>query len=212
MTSYLGEILYYARLASLLISVLLIARMVYTYRRVRPVSRKRCLTGILFPVLILGVYAVIIGTGLPRPALIFIFLLGLFLGFWRGRKTKLWVENNRPWAQHAIWFLVIWGISYALMQVLVSVAHSMSADVGIGTMCFTTAIAVGSQGNILMRLRRLPAARPVPAAATAGAARPQAPSSAEPAAAPSQARRFCNQCGSKVVPGDRYCRNCGTSL
>ena len=202
---YLGEVLYYLRYVCLFASVLLIARMIYTYRRIRPVSKKSCIIGIIFPVLILGVYSFFIGSGLPSSVMVFLFLGGLYLGFWRGRKTKLWMEGHGPRVQHTIWFLVIWGISYTLMQALVSMGHWMSISVGIGAMCFSTAVAIGSQGNLLVRLRKLLAIpQSVPAEAT--------PAGLPAASQQTRSRRFCTGCGSEIISGDRFCRNCRAVL
>ena len=194
---HIGDILLYLRYVCLFASVLLIARMIYTYRRVRPVSKKSCIIGIIFPVLILGVYALIIGSGLPSELLVFLFLLGLYLGFWRGMKTKLWMDSKGPRVQYTVWFIVIWSISYMLMQALVSAGHLMSITIGIGAMCFSTAVAIGSQGNIFVRLRKLTVIqRPVPAEAHRQ----------------TRTRRFCSACGSEIVSGDRFCRNCRAIL
>lgn len=145
----------YLKIACVCLSVILVLRMIVTYRKVRPASKRACLIGMFFPLLILAIYGFIIGTSLPPKALISLGVAGLLLGLWRGRKTKLWLENNHPRVQYTIWFLVVWGISYCTIQILVSLGHALTLNLGIGTMCFTTAIALGSQGNILARLIRL---------------------------------------------------------
>ncbi len=193
----IGEVLYYLPYVCLFASVILMARMIYTYRRIRPVSKKSCIIGIIFPILILGVYSFFIGSGLPLELLVFLFLVGLYLGFWRGRKTKLWMDSNGPRVQYTVWFIVIWGISYTLMQALMSAGHLMSITIGIGAMCFSTAVAIGSQGNVFVRLRKMTAMQqPVPARVSRQA----------------RTRLFCSGCGSEIVSGDRFCRNCRASL
>lgn len=148
----LATILKYVRYVSLAISILLILRMLRTYRKVRSVTRKSCVIAMIFPMATLLVYSVIIGSSLPSTGLSALFAVGLALGVWQGRKTDVWVENGRPQAQNTIWFLVVWALSYTLMQVLVMLGNKLSLKVGIGSMMASTAIAVGSQGLILIRL------------------------------------------------------------
>jgi len=222
----LAVILKYVRFVSLAISIILILRMLRTYRRVRSVSRKSCVIAIAFPIATLLVYSVIIGSSLPSIALSPLFAFGLALGVWQGRKTKVWVENGRPQAQNTIWFLVVWALSYTLMQVLVQLGNRLSLNIGIGTMLASTAIAVGSQGLILIRLSQsgLPVRRSAVRPMRQGAivASSQGTKSAPAGlpgtrdgrsagtgspAAPGE-RLFCSSCGAKIVRGDRFCRSC----
>ena len=218
----MATFLKYLRYVSFAISIILILRMLRSYRKIRSVSRKSCVVAIVFPIATLLVYSVIIGSSLPSIALSALFAFGLALGVWQGKKTDVWVENGRPRAQNTIWFLVAWALSYTLMQVLVQLGTRLSLNVGIGTMCVSTAIALGSQGFILIRLSQtggLPVRRAAvpaevaagseaaPAAATSAATRD---SSASGSAAPSSPRErlYCSVCGAKLVPGDRFCRTC----
>ena len=197
----------YLKAACVVVSVILIGRMIATYRKVRPVSKRTCLIGIVFPLLILTVNAVIIGTSLPTAALVGLGAAGLVLGLVRGQKSRLWLENNRPRVQYTVWFLVVWGISYCTIQILVSLGHSLSLNLGIGSMCFSTAIALGSQSNILVRLGRL---KPVPAPMVSSGAAVLHPS--ETSAVIPPVLRSCRECGGVVRQGDRYCRSCRIPL
>jgi len=204
------NIFQFLKYISLIVSVFLIIRMVRKYRRVRAISKKNCLIGIVFPILILLVYSVIIGTSLPPVVLLFLFGFGLTLGLFQGKKTKVWIDNNLPRAQNTVWFLVIWVISYSLTHLLIAVGSSMSMNIGIGTMCLTTAIALGTQGNIMVRLSRLKVSlRPKNAAAVHVS--PPAVSESSPSGHRDRAY-FCRECGSKVFRNEQFCRNCGAGV
>jgi hypothetical protein len=195
---------------SLIISILLVIRMVRKYRRIRAVSKKNCLIGIVFPILILLVYSVIIGTSLPPVFLFLLFGLGLILGLIQGQKTKVWIENRLPRARNTVWFLVIWALSYALTHVLMVAGSAMSMNVGIGTMSLTTAVALGTQGIILVRLSRLKASLQSPNA-EADRASPPVKSTASLSGFRGRVH-YCSRCGSKVFQRDRFCRSCGGVL
>jgi hypothetical protein len=189
----------YLRYVFLIVSIFFIVRLIRRYRKVRTISKRNCLIGIVFPVLILLVYSIIIGTSLPSNVLLLLALFGLVLGMWQGNKTKVWIENNVARSQNTVWFLMIWAISYTVTHLLVSIGHSMSMNVGIGTMCWTTAIALGAQGIIFLRLTRLKPA-------------PQPALQKKRLATSEESKKFCSQCGTKIIPGDRFCRNCRAAV
>jgi len=204
------NIFQFLKYVSLIISIFLVLRMLRKYRRVKAISKKNCLIGIFFPVLILIVYSVIIGTSLPPNVLFLLFVFGLVLGLFQGKKTKIWIESNLPRAQNTVWFLVIWAISYALTHLLIAVGSSMSMNVGIGTMSLTTAIALGTQGNIMVRLSKLKASpQPVHAAAVP---MPQTGISGTSSPEVNNKTRYCSECGHEVFQNDRFCRSCGRDV
>jgi len=207
------NIFQFLKYISLIISIYLVIRMVRKYRRVRSLSKKNCLIGIVFPILILLVYSVIIGTSLPPTALFLLSGFGLALGLFQGKKTKIWIENNLPRAQNTFWFLVVWVVSYILTHLLIAVGSSMSMNVGIGTMCLTTAIALGTQGNIIVRLSKLTVSPQTAKGQTSQIN--QRPSHEESKLSPSEPKdkaKYCRNCGSLISPSDRFCRNCGANL
>ena len=216
----LALILKVARYVSLAVSILLILRMLRTYRRTRSISRKSCVVAMAFPVVTLAVYFAVVGSKLGTAALAVLAAFGLGLGIVQGRKTRVWRENGLARAQNTVWFLAVWGVSYATMQSLVVIGHSLSLNVGIGGMFVSTALAIGSQGLLFARLSRpasLPERAAVPVATAA--ARPSARTEGRPAGRADGAgtgrgvgRRFCSACGAAIVPGDRFCRNCRTRL
>jgi len=190
----------------LALSVFLIVRMLLTYRQVHAVSRRSCVIGIVFPVLILGAYAAFLGSDLPDTILAGLFALGAAGGAWQGRNTRVWSAAGRPMAQNTFWFLVVWAASFILGQALVALGSSLRFNLGIGAISLTTGIAVGAQAYVLARLSTLPAG-------TRGPTAMPAPASESVDAATGQASgRFCTRCGSRAVAGDRFCRQCGAAM
>ena len=149
------EIAPYLRWLCLGLSVFFIARMLLTFRRVRLISRKACVIGMAFPALMLAVYSWFVGSDLATALLGALFALGAAAGLWQGRKTKVWLASGRAVAQNTIWFLVVWAASFTFIQALVSVGSSMRFNLGIGAVCVTTGIAIGSQSTLLVRLSTL---------------------------------------------------------
>jgi len=206
----LALILKVVRYVSLAVSVLLILRMLRTYRRTKSISRKSCVVATAFPVVTLAVYFAVVGSKLGTAALAALAAFGLGLGIVQGRKTRVWRENGLARAQNTVWFLAVWAVSYAAMQSLVVIGHSLSLNVGIGGMFVSTALAVGSQGLLYARLSR-PGSLPE-RAAVPEPERPGGRPLDRPAGAQRAGRRFCSACGAAVVAGDRFCRSCRVTL
>jgi len=210
----LALLLKIVRYVSLAVSVFLIWRMFRTYRKVRAISRKSCLAMAGFPLATLLVYFLIIGSGLTTIVLVSLFSFGLGLGLFQGVKTWVWLESGRALAQNTVWFLAVWAVSYATMQLLVVIGSSMSLRVGIGSMFVSTAIALGSQGLLFIRLSQSVGLPVVHMTTPAGAGRGLGGrTESQTTAAKSAARRFCTACGTAASPGrDQFCRNCGTAF
>jgi hypothetical protein len=73
-------------------------------------------------------------------------------------------------------------------------------------MCLSTGLALGSQGNILLRLTKI-----------RGSLQPATVTASQPShfqreqirpVSDDERIKYCRQCGSKIHPGDRFCRSC----
>ncbi len=204
--SLLEPLLRPLRWLSLVLSVFFIVRMLLTYRRAHALSRRNCILGIVFPVLILGAYSMFLGSDLPDSVLLGLFTLGLGAGVWQGRNTRIWAASGQSMVQNTVWFLVVWSASFILGQGLIALGSSLRFNLGIGTMCATTGIAIGSQAYLLLRLREF-SARTDQEGATIAPLRHVL----EPGAA-GVSGRFCTQCSEKAHAEDRFCRRCGTAI
>ncbi len=80
-----------------------------------------------------------------------IFLMGLFLGYLRGTAVKLNWENNQVIGRNSILFLILWGLSLALSQLLGLLGSPMLASLGLIPVVFTTGLQAGYYGNLFLR-------------------------------------------------------------
>ena len=182
-------------------SFALIGKMILSFRKARGVSTRGALIAIGMSLVFIWIYWTIIGTNLPVVVLYFIILLGAGLGIWRGQNTRVWIEEDKVMAQNTVWFLMIWAFCYGFNQFLVSLGASMSLNIGIGTMCLGTGVVVGSQGNMLYRLLKMPTSTP-----------PQEKVAEIPTTVDAPKIRYCRKCGSPATLDDRFCKNCGSAL
>jgi len=188
----------------------LIVWMILTFRKVKTVSTKSPLIAIGISLVFILVYWLILGSDDLSPwDLLLILAIGAGLGAYRGRKTKVWVEEGEGKVQNSVWFLVIWAVCYAFNQFLLLRGEVMSFTIGLGAMCFGTGVVLGSQGNIFYRLLRMPTKTPT----EVKVAEPiRAPPIQEPATTDATKIRYCHKCGSPITAADRFCRKCGAQV
>jgi hypothetical protein len=205
------------------LSFVMIGVMILTFRKVRSISSKSPLIAVTVSIIALSVYAAIVGTSLPLYAVAGILVLGLLFGWWQGKNTRVWIdENNRRKAQNTIWFLVIWATCYGINQLLVTLGQSASLNIGFGAMSLGTGVTLGTQVTLLLRLRSIRGDTACPACGTVNVtgrrfcAQCGHPLIAEPvpAAVPSEpaADIICPYCNTTNRSDRNYCLNCGRSL
>lgn len=94
---------------------------------------------------ILGGMALNLDLGFP------LFLFGLFLGYLRGTSVKLNWENGQVIGRNSILFLILWGLSLALSQLLGMLGSPLLASLGLIPVVFTTGLQAGYYGNLFLR-------------------------------------------------------------
>jgi len=80
-----------------------------------------------------------------------LFLAGILLGYIRGIGVKMRWENEQVIGKNSIFFLVLWGISLALTQLLGLFGSPLLASLGLIPAVFTTGLQVGFYGHIFLR-------------------------------------------------------------
>jgi hypothetical protein len=102
------------------------------------------------------------------PALL---ILGLALGLAWGQATRLYAKGKTLVAKRSIMHLVCWAISYALTQILATIAPASIVAGGLAAMFFSTGSTLGTNLNLIVRQLQM---RPA-LAAPVTAARPSVP-------------------------------------
>ena len=86
------------------------------------------------------------------PALL---IFGLGLGLAWGQTTRLYAKGGMLVGKRSTLHLVFWGISYAITQILATVAPAMWVGGGLAAMFFSTGSALGTNLNLLVRQLRM---------------------------------------------------------
>jgi hypothetical protein len=125
--------------------------MLVTFRKPRRVTALSTLASVLISLFLLPVYLALSGAN-PDPRMTLpIFSLGLLVGFLRGQTTKLEYVGDEVVGKHSLFFLVLWGVSLAISQLLSMFDSVILLAVGLSSLFFSTGTQVGIYGNLFLR-------------------------------------------------------------
>jgi hypothetical protein len=102
------------------------------------------------PVFLL-VYSLILGVSVALKWAIPLVILGAGVGGFWGFNTLLTVRGSDVFGTRSIWYLVLWGASFALTQLMALTATDGVTAGGMTTMCFSMGTALGMNGGLLIR-------------------------------------------------------------
>jgi len=111
------------------------------------------------PVFLL-VYSLLLGVSVALKWAIPLVMIGTGVGGFWGFNTVLTLRGNEVFGTRSIWYLVLWGVSFALTQLLALVGTDGMTASGMATMCFSMGTALGMNGGLLIRRRLLIAGPP----------------------------------------------------
>jgi hypothetical protein len=150
-----------AALASVGVSIVLIALLVLTYRRPRPVSPLLTVAYLVALPAVAALYVVVSGVAVEPSWLLAAAGLGLVLGWWQGCAGHVERIEDRLVVRNAGWYLLAWGGTCAVGQVVAAVAGSMApASVGALTLVVASAALWASKALLLSQARQALAQRP----------------------------------------------------
>ena len=124
---------------------------VIAFRKPRKITVLSTLISGLISVLALAAM-ILLGGMRINPLLGFpLLIFGALLGFLRGQGVKLSWEGDKVVGRNSILFLILWGLSLALSQLLGTQGSPMLASLGLIPAAFTTGLQVGLYGNLFLR-------------------------------------------------------------
>lgn len=81
-------------------------------------------------------------------------IVGLLFGIAWDRTTRIEVADGRLIARRSALYLVLWGVAYAITQILTAVTVASWVSAGLVSLCFATGTAIGMNIDLLARYRR----------------------------------------------------------
>jgi hypothetical protein len=125
--------------------------MLFSFRRERRISSLSPLLSAALSLVILPVFILLSGARLNLLLGIPILALGLLIGLVRGLTTRLYYKDGQVVGRNSMVFLLGWGGSLVLAQVLSIFGSALLASVGLMPLFLSTGTQVGMNGNIFLR-------------------------------------------------------------
>jgi hypothetical protein len=151
--------------------------MLFTFRKERRINTFSPFFSTAFSVATLPIFMLLSGARLNLLLAFPIMAFGLLVGFLRGQAMRLYYKGSQVMGRESLLFLLGWGGSLALSQLLNLFGSALLASVGLLPLFLSTGTQVGINANLF--LRRL-VMQPPPAAASIDVARPGLPERGKP--------------------------------
>ena len=158
------------RAVSILSIVLMVVGFIMLIRQINKSNRLRAsslLLSMVFSILMLMFNAFVLRSTGIRWWYVFLLIFGIGFGLAWGKTTKLDIRENKVLGKRSIGYILFWLISLLLTQVLALFAKRDVVAFGLVGMFFSTGISMGTNSNILLRIRKIirfpesfPAAKP----------------------------------------------------
>ncbi len=121
------------------------------YRKPRKITILSAFLSGLISLLSLAAMTVLGGMSLNLELGFPLFIVGLLLGYLRGAAVKMNWENGQVIGRNSILFIVLWGLSLALSQLLGLLGAPLLASLGLIPVVFTTGLQAGLFGHLFLR-------------------------------------------------------------
>ena len=139
---------------------------------------------------------------------------GLVCGALASRATVMTIDDGRVSGRRSFWYLVVWGASFAVTQVLALTASSGTVSWGMASLYLSTGLGLGMNFTLLLRQADLQASlrRPVGGTPAVAAAAPEEAAAATAADGQAEPMVICPGCGRSLGTSYLFCPGCGRTL
>jgi uncharacterized paraquat-inducible protein A len=175
----------------------LLIRQMKKSNRIRPFSY---LLGIVFSLAMLLINILFLQKVKLNWIFIFTLIFGAGFGYAWGTTTKMRMQKDQVIGKRSVLYIYFWLASFAITQILAIFAKTGAVSVGLASMFFSAGATMGTNTNILLRIRRLYRSAN------------GAPTESRLTAEAENAVRYCVQCGNPLREGNFYCTRCGYKI
>lgn len=161
--------------------------MLFTFRQERPISTFSPFLSAVLSLVMLPVFILLSGAWLNLLLAIPILALGLLVGFLRGLTTRLTYKDGQVVGRNSLLFLLGWGGSLVLAQLLNLFGSVLLASVGLMPVFLSTGTQVGMNGNVFLRRLMMQPPPPVPSVDRARPGLPEQAGGSPPPTLPERA-------------------------
>jgi hypothetical protein len=205
---FIFKIIGFISIALMIFSVYI---MIKSMRRDQRIKVRSLLIPVFSSLIFLVLYVVILKSVRLSPWSFLLGLVGLAAGILWSKTTLMSLKNNNVVGKRSPWYLVIWGVTIAVTQLLSMTASPGTVAIGISTIFFSTGLNIGTNSSLLVRRQKLVSGiqlqvKPVNASGIASKIDQELASSI------SLKQQGCPNCGKTNNSGLKFCVKCGQPL
>ena len=238
MGTFISTLLKIISIMMTLVFIASVLLLIFTFRKPRKVSVLSLIITIAISLLTLVIFSSLIKYEPPFWLWIVMAVIGIAVGWFWARTTRVYIKGEQVMSQNSIWYLVVWGAVFAINQ-LITIITNRPPDIAMALLILSTATVWGTNGDIIRRYFKIRGVlQPQSASQTAQTSaksnladgttlvKPtattfRAASTPEPLATslhkdadkpPASALSKCPACGARLFEGDAFCMKCGGKL
>jgi len=203
METFIGILLKVFSMVMMCLFVLSVVLLILTVRKARKVSVLSLIITLIISLITLVIFSSLIKYAPPLWLWLLLFAIGVSIGWFWARATKVFVRDNQIMSINSVWYLVDWGAIFALNQ-LITIMTNRPPNIAMSLLIISTATIWGINGNVIKRYFKMKAEHQLAQVVPQQQATPHA-----------QFRRgYCGQCGAAISNGNDavFCGKCGVKL
>jgi hypothetical protein len=205
---FIFKIIGFISIALMIFSVYI---MIKSMRRDQRIKVRSLLIPVFSSLIFLVLYVVILKSVRLSPWSFLLGLVGLAAGILWSKTTLMSLKNNNVVGKRSPWYLVIWGVTIAVTQLLSMTASPGTVAIGISTIFFSTGLNIGTNSSLLVRRQKLVSGIQM-LDKSANVSRVTGAPPQKPALGTKPQQSICLACGKVNAAGLKYCIYCGHVL
>lgn len=135
--------------------ILSVVVMVRSIGKARRITQRSLLIQMCTSPAVLVIYMVFLGVSITAKWGLPIAVLGMGIGGLWAQSTSLELRDSQVFGTRSTWYILLWGGSFILTQLLALFASTGIIVGGLATMCFSTGVAVGTNASLFLRRRQM---------------------------------------------------------
>jgi hypothetical protein len=233
METFIGILLKMLSIIMMILFIASVALLILTFRKPKKVSVLSLIITVAISLLTLVIFSALIKYDPPFWFWLLMAVIGIAIGYFWARTTKVFIKGNQVMNRNSIWYLVVWGGIFALNQ-LITIVTNRPPDIAMALLIISTATVWGTNGNIMRRYFQIRGglqpqaevqAAPAPAkpntirTTSAKLTAPIIKAATSKIAAKLKSSRpaapdagYCHKCGAPLRENASFCMQCGGKL
>lgn len=225
METFINLLLKIASIIMLVVFGLSVVLLIVNFRKPKKVSVPSLIIAAGMSLITLVIFSLLIKYQPPLWLWLLMAVIGITVGFFWAKTTKVFIYGHQVISQNSIWYLAVWGGIFAFNQ-MITIITNRPPDTAMALLIVSTGTVWGTSGDIIRRYFKVKGGlqlamanaeqsttiptQPSGTALEAPSAK-ATPIKSSGATYPSKGG-YCPKCGVLLRPGAAFCMKCGEKV